>query len=177
VTQKPAQGNRSISHSSDEAVVTVPLTAQQARALVRVAHHYERSMGLTRHIVRLTAAREVRARYAFIARESAELERLAETIAESIGSDGGGAVEVQLTPLAAVSFWGRLLSSLNTRRSRRRLSVQEIEQREALAASLHQGIASLAQDYPEQLEEVLKTRRPAEVDWMRAALFPVRSDS
>jgi hypothetical protein len=78
--------------------------------------------------------------------------------------------DVTTTYRALIAFWGRLLASLNTPRSRRRLSQAEVERRQALAAKLEEAADNLARRNRARLEAELQTRRPVEEIWMRDRL-------
>jgi hypothetical protein len=138
--------------------------------LVRIADYHLKSMGLMRYLVRLTASGEVRSKYRFVAEESRWLKRFAETVRDDMEAGGQDSAPVEFTPRSLVAFWGRLLASLNSRRSRRRLSAEEIRRREELAARLEEVARLLWLRYPGRLEDELGTRRPAEAGWMRSKL-------
>src|SRR5712692_3256732 len=129
--------------SSRPSCAVVNLTVPEIELLVRSAHYYQKSMGPARHVVRFIAPSAIRTRYRFIAEESSILERFAEaTYDEAMGADADQ-IEATFTARALVAFWGRLLANLNSRRSRRRLSGDQIAAREALAAKLERAAAQL----------------------------------
>lgn len=149
------------------ATVTLSLTVEDVEDLVRVAGYYERSMGFMRHVVRLTSARAIRQRFRFVAEESRWLSAFAEaTRADMHGSE----TDVEFTPRALIAFWGRALSSLKSKRSRRRMSPAQLAQRQLLAGKLERAAARLLLDKPEVMAEELHTRRASEVTWMRERL-------
>jgi hypothetical protein len=149
------------------ATVTLSLTVEDVDDLVRVAGYYERSMGFMRHVVRLTSARAIRQRFRFVAEESRWLTVFAEaTRADMRGSE----TEVDFTPRALIAFWGRALSSLQSKRSRRRMTPTQLAQRELLAGKLERAAARLLLDKPGVMAEELRTRRASEVTWMRERL-------
>lgn len=153
------------------ALSRIAVDADEADLLVRIADYHLKSMGLMRYVVRFTASREVRDKYRFVAEESRWLKRFAQTVRDDMSEAGKECLEVSLTPRSLVAFWGRLLSSLNSRRSRRRLSGEDVLRREALAAKLEEAARSFAALQPAMLEDELETRRPAEREWMRRRLW------
>jgi hypothetical protein len=78
--------------------------------------------------------------------------------------------QVELTPRTLVAFWGRVLASLNTRRSRRRLSEAAVAEREVLANKLAEAAEQLARTELPLLQQELATRRQVEADWMEERL-------
>lgn len=123
-----------------------------------------------RYVVWLTASSEVRSKYRFVSEESRWLKRFAQAVREDMDAAPQDSITVSLTPRSLVAFWGRLLASLNSRRSRRRLSDEEVRRREELAAKLEEAARSFATLHPAMLEEEMGTRRPAEGAWMRSKL-------
>ncbi len=150
--------------------IIVLLSAQEVRTLVRIADYYFRSMGPFRHVVRLTARSELRQRYSFMAEESLWLRRFAEATEREMQSKDAHEWRTPFTLRSLLAFWGRLLASLNSRRSRRKLTEGEIAQREALAAKLRDAAAEVARSRPTLFATELETRRAVESDWMRRQL-------
>jgi hypothetical protein len=150
--------------------VRVELAAEDVRTLLELAGYYEKSMGPMRFIVRFTTAPEMRRRFDFLAEESKWLRLFVEDGQEKHFSHGEQRGHLDFTPTALVAFWGRLLASLNSRRSRRRLSDSEARHRETLAATLGEVAQRLAEDDPQTLKAALATRRSVEQEWMRERL-------
>lgn len=148
----------------------IDLTTDDLDTLVRVVDHYQKSMGPMRHLVRLTGSRETRRRFRFLEEESEVLHRLARATSEAATGTGREVSSVPFTPLAAVAFWGRLLSSLRSTRSRRRLRPPEIARREAMAEKLCNALSQFERLHPELVANAVDTRRRAEQEWMRDAL-------
>jgi hypothetical protein len=73
---------------------------------------------------------------------------------------------VSFTPRALVAFWGRALSSLDSQRSRRKMSDDQIRVREAVAAKLQNGVEALHRKSRKLMESEIATRRAPEVAWM-----------
>jgi hypothetical protein len=156
------------------AKIAVEITLADLDTLISISHYYEKSFGRFRHVVRLTSGREMRARYRFMYEESGWLDKFARSTRERAETQLDELVAVSFTPVALVAFWGRLLASLNSRHSRRKISAEEIQARGELARKL--GSAATAMLSPAELEELLATRRPIEASWMRTELgLPAQS--
>lgn len=153
-----------------ERTVRVELHRDEVEILARVAHYYERSMGITRHVLRLTGGDEIKAKYRFIVDEANSLDMVVLGARSHLTSAEGSTVAVPLTVRALVAFWGRLLSSLNIPRSRRKLRRGEAEARRALADKLYRSIKMLHGEMPHLVEQEIATRRAREVEWMRGRL-------
>jgi hypothetical protein len=126
--------------------------------------------------MRLLAPSHIRVRLRFVSEESKWLKRLVVATRNDMRAAGAVDWDVTFTDRALVAFWGRLLASLNTPRSRRRLSRAEVERRQALAAKFEKAAGTLAGRNRVQLETELQTRRPVEEIWMRDRLgLPRRS--
>jgi siroheme synthase (precorrin-2 oxidase/ferrochelatase) len=136
---------------------------------VRVADVYMTVRPL-RFVVRLAAPRGIRARIRYVADESKWLKRLAREIRTSMRSTGEEERDVSFTIPALVGYWGRLLVSVNTPRTRRRLSKSELETRQSLIPRFQEAISSLLPRNRREIEEQLQTRRAAEEIWMRDRL-------
>lgn len=147
--------------------INIELTRNEVWTLRNLAHYYERSMGPFRFIIRATSRSEIRRRLRFVADESAVLSDFAEATHREMVNRELDEMAVAMTPRTLVAFWGRVLASLNTRRSRRHLSQTQIEQREVLAGKLADSALLLSRRNPNLFEEEIATRRPREVDWMR----------
>ncbi len=150
--------------------VAITLTAAEVQTLTAVADYYARSMGPMRHIVRLTTSREMRRRFGFVAEESMWLSRFAQAVQSDMVSAGADAWQADFTPRTLVAFWGRLLSSLASSRSRRKLSASEIARRETLGATLRTAVLELSKQQPELVRAEVQTRRTVEQEWMREQL-------
>ncbi len=153
-----------------ERTVTIGLSRSEIELLVKLAHFYERSMGPMRYLVRLTAGSEVRAKYRFIAQESRWLERFIASGLSEQSTTSQKEIDLEFSYRAVIAFWGRVLSSLNSRRSRRRLKGQRRIEREELERKFRRTAREIERASPGQLEREFETRRPVEVDWMREAL-------
>jgi len=128
-------------------------------------------MGRIRYLVVWTSGRSVRKKYRFIVQESTRLESVAAGVLDELeGLGGRGRVSLKVSD--SVAFWGRVLSSLRTRRSRRKLSTEEIGRREALSEQFQTVLAPLQRSGNVVLVEALRTRRPKEVEWMTELLSP-----
>jgi hypothetical protein len=158
-------GNKTLSPTSAE----VMLSQRDLDALVRVADLYMTIKPL-RPIVRFAAPRDIRARFRFVADESRWLKRFAREMRTGMRSDGLKEREVTFTLPALVGFWGRLLASVNSPRTRRRLSKTEFEIRQELIARFQEALTALASRNRRQVEEQIQTRRPVEEVWMRDRL-------
>lgn len=145
------------------------LSPEEAQALSDIAHHYEDVMGKTRHVVVWTAPRHVRKKYRYIVQESRRLESVASEIVELVSAKGGRSATVSLTPTDAVQFWGRALSNLNSRRSRRKLAPADVEVREQLSSRFAFALLPLWQVGDAALIEAVKSRRGTEAAWMKTA--------
>jgi hypothetical protein len=150
--------------------ITVQLSAQDVETLRDLAHYYERSMGRFRFLVRATSRADVRSRFRFVAQESTILHDYAQALLREMTDKNMESMAVEMAPKALVAFWGRLLASLTARRSRRRLSSEDIERREALSDKLAEAAARAPRRDRESLERELATRRPVEAAWMRERL-------
>jgi hypothetical protein len=146
------------------------ISVEEARSLIGVSDVYQRSMGPMRHVVRLTTSRDVRGRFDFLDEESRILRSFAEAMVKEAGERPSGHARIRFTLKALIAYWGRLLSSTQTPRSRRRLSEEEIERREALAAKLTACALSLQARAAAAVEDEIGTRRPSERAWMRERL-------
>lgn len=150
--------------------ITVHLDLEDVQTLRDLAHYYERSMGRFRLIVRATSRAEVRSRFRFVAQESEVLQEYADALLREMTEQQLESMAVELAPRALVAFWGRILASLGSRRSRRRLSSAEIERREALSEKLAEAAARANKRDRAALERELATRRPIEATWIRERL-------
>lgn len=154
-------------HTRPISTVTLTLTREQVDDLIRLAGYYERSMGVMRHVVRLTSPGPIRRRFRFVSEESYYLQAYAESLRSQMTGDTETA---GLTPRSLVAFWGRALSSLNSRRSRRRMSPDEVARREALAEVCLRAVERLWLKDPSLVEREIATRRAPEAAWMRDQL-------
>lgn len=147
--------------------VDVSLTNAEIEDLLQLAGYYERSMGVMRHVVRLTSSRPIRQRFDFVAEESRLLRAFAQSLRDN---EPDGSHEVAFTPRSLVAFWGRALSSLNSKRSRRRMSAERLAGRQLLAEKLGRGVEKLWLRDPATVAREMSTRRAPEVAWMREQL-------
>lgn len=155
--------------------VVILLSPDEIHTLARLAHYYQRSMGPMRYVVRLTASAEVRAKYRFIAEESRWLQKFIESVpVESVAADGEIAAE--FASRTVIAYWGRVLSSLRSKRARRRMKPEDVVLRERLAEKLRAAAGELEIRWPGSLESDLLTRRPDEASWMRDGLGEARTN-
>ncbi|HLJ68302.1 MAG TPA: hypothetical protein VKX16_13165 [Chloroflexota bacterium] len=145
------------------------VTTQDVDTLLRIANYYL-SLRPIRRVVVMVAPRDIRSRYRFVREESRWLERFARTTRQAMRDAEQSQRTVEFTLPAVVAFWGRLLASLNTPRSRRKLSAAEIERREELSAKLRTELLALLPRDRTQIVAELGTRRPVEEGWMRESL-------
>lgn len=144
--------------------VKLDLTAGEIDDLAALAGYYERSMGMMRHVVRFTSPGPIRRRFQFVAEESRWLRAFAESLQSAPAESRR---EVEFTPRALVAFWGRALSSLQSKRSRRRMSPGAIAARQVLSDKLGRAAAELWLRDPATLSREVGTRRAPEAEWMR----------
>jgi hypothetical protein len=154
--------------SSFQASIT--LSAEHAADLIALARYYRTSMGIGRYLVRFGSGREMRARYRFVEDESKVLEAFAESVVQRLEGSNEPVGTVQMTPRALIAFWGRALSSLESTRSRRKLSPARLEVREAVEQQLRSAAAELLQQDRSRTLAEIHTRREREVAWMRERL-------
>jgi hypothetical protein len=147
----------------------VRISQRDVDSLVRVADLYMTLRPL-RFLMRLTAPPSIRARIRYVSDESRWLKRLAREIRASMRASGEEDRDEPFTIPALVGYWGRLLASVNTPRTRRRLSRKELEVRQSLIARFQEALSSLLDRNRRQIEDQLQTRRPAEEIWMRDRL-------
>jgi hypothetical protein len=138
--------------------------------LVTLSRYYEKSMGLSRHLVRIASGSVMRARFRFVSDESQILEKFASSVRNDMKEKGEEERPVPFTPRALVAFWGRALSSLDSQRSRRKMSDDQIRIREELTAKLQQAVAALYKKSRGAMEREIETRRATEAVWMRERL-------
>lgn len=149
--------------------IAVRLSQRDLDSLVRVSDLYMSAKPF-RLIVRVTAPRQIRARFRFVGDESKWLKRLAKETRAGMREDGVEERDVLLTIPALIGYWGRLLASLNTKRHRRRLTRSEYEARQAMVPRFQQALESLLERHRAHIEEQIATRRPVEEIWMRERL-------
>jgi hypothetical protein len=145
----------------------------ELQTLSDLAFFYGKPNSLIRRFVGLTTGADTRKRFRFVAEESSQLRALIESAQSQEREPGRGEVTLTLTPRSLVALWGRVLSSLNTPRARRKLSPEQIDQREVLASKLAGAAAQLARRQPEIVAREIETRRTVEREWMREALASV----
>ena len=160
------------STDSNSPDVRIKLDRDELRTLARVARYYERSMGVFRIAVKMTASGQIRAKYRYLREESAWLERFAEAEIRRAETTEESVTEVKITILALVAFWGRLLSSLESPRSRRKLTREEATRRRHMADVFRDKISTLYKHAPSVVEECIGTRREREARWMWSYLNP-----
>lgn len=146
--------------------IAIDLAVRELEVLAQIADYHQRSMGPMRHMVRLTAP-SVRSRFRFLDQESTWLRRFAEASRADLVGAAKAEATVDITPRAAVAWAGRLLASVHSRRARRKLSPQEIDERDQLASKLCQALGSLD---PNLVDAELRLRRPDEAAWIRERL-------
>jgi hypothetical protein len=148
--------------------VKIRLTPEDSATLEQIADYYNRNWGAFRHVVRFLSGGQTRARFRLVADEG---QWLGEFIRSVRSEDGDLDTRwVAFTPLAAIAFWGRLLSSVHSPRARRRLKPLEIAHREMLIELFGASAAALRSRDPKRLESALATRRMSEQQWMMARL-------
>ena len=145
-------------------VIQLDLDLTELDALQAVAHHYESVMGVARHLVVATAPSGIKRRYRYIVQESLGLEQKVSEWRDALAIGHSDAVEVSIVD--AVAFWGRLLSSLNTKRSRRRLSRPMISTHEALAEKIGTAVTQAHRVESVQTDAAIAGRRRREREWM-----------
>ncbi|MGI8824184.1 MAG: hypothetical protein ACR2JC_00795 [Chloroflexota bacterium] len=158
------------SRDVQDATIRFDLTSDEIETLGRVVHYYEKSMGITRFVVRATAPRDIKLKYRFIVDEARALELCVASATADLRQSGDERVSVSLTLRATVAFWGRLLASLKTPRSRRKLRSDEVERREALSRKLGEALTRLSRSHRDLVRQEIATRRTREVAWMQEAL-------
>jgi hypothetical protein len=162
---------RRLSRSTPRKFITrIELDKEEASVLVRVATYHQKAIGPVRFLVQLVAPEEIRDKYTFVKEETKVLKQFAREARDSISRSQQEREPISFTPRTLVAFWGRMLASLKTKRSRRKLSMLEIERREALARRLEAIAGSIWQDNRKVLEQELATRRLVEAEWMRERL-------
>jgi hypothetical protein len=150
----------------------IDLTTDELQCLVAVSDYYQRSWGPMRHLVRLTTAPEMRTRLRFLSDESRVLRSFAQAKLAEAGEEPDVPTRVEFTPAALIAFWGRILSSLQSTRSRRRLKASEIALRETLAGKLEAAARSLRARHGDLVDAAIDARRPVEQAWMHERLEP-----
>lgn len=150
--------------------IRISLDVLELKTLSSITDYYQKSMGPMRILVRFTSGPEMRRRFQFVAEESRWLRRAMEAEEAKFSDMDGGEKAIDLTPRAAVALWGRLLSSLHSARSRRKLSVAEINRREVLAVKIQAALAAFGADRHDRLLYEIGTRREPEQGWMRELL-------
>lgn len=123
-------------------------------------------MGFVRHIVVATSPARIKRRYRYIVRESKALEETARSLSRNISLESAEKVRIDLKLNDAVAFWGRVLSNLRTRRSRRKLSDAQVDVREHLEYVIATAIAAEWVNNEEAVREAIATRRQREAEWM-----------
>lgn len=171
---KGTTGKRNRANASSPAErapsVVVELSREDVQTLAALAHFYDRSLRPVRLFIRITSGRDMRRRIRFVAEESNWLEQFARAAQDEMAAAGAQSHGVRLTVRSLIAFWGRVLASLNTPRSRRKLSEAQIEERERLALKLEEAAARLAGRDRAALHRELDTRRPVEAGWIRERL-------
>lgn len=148
--------------------IALEFSTDELRTLSDLSYFYGKPESALRRFVGLTSGAETRKRFRFVGQESRVLQEMMEAaLAEAVEH---GAARVEMTPMSLVATWGRVLSSLNTPRKRRKLSGEQIRQREGIEAKLAGAARELARRRGANLEQELETRRPVEAEWMREAL-------
>lgn len=158
--------------TGDGTTLRIRLTVPEIKTLVLTARYYERSMGIFRHAVMLTAPGEIKSKYRYVREESSWLQQFADAELNRAEASAAPESDVAFTPLAAIAFWGRLLSSLDSARSRRKLTREEASRRHHLADKLASETARLYGRKPRLVQDLVGTRRQREAGWMWAYLNP-----
>lgn len=151
-----------------ETRVAVSLTPEEIATLVRVADYYNRNWGPFRHVVRALSGREMRARFRLVSEEGHWLQEFLR--AETENQDATSHVTLTFTPLALIAFWGRLLSSLNSPRARRKLTRDERDRRREMTELFEGAARTVGLRDPQLIASQIGTRRVSEQGWMREAL-------
>lgn len=113
-----------------------------------------------------TSPARIKRRYRYIVRESKALEETARSLSRNISLESAEKVRIDLKLNDAVAFWGRVLSNLRTRRSRRKLSDAQVDVREHLEYVIATAIAAEWVNNEEAVREAIATRRQREAEWM-----------
>ena len=147
-------------------MISLSLSARDVDAAAGVAHHYEKVMGAARFFVVATSPPRIRRRYRHIVQESDELEQLADTWLSRLRDSGADEIVAELTIQDLIALWGRLLSSLRTKRSRRRLSKEDVASQQSLSDRLAQYIRDADPGLKVAIRAEIDTRRRREHGWM-----------
>ena len=139
--------------------VRVELTDAELAQLTELARHYEKVMGFVRHVVVATSRMGVRRRYRHIVLESKGLEAIAIKMRERLRSAGGDVLETELALEEAVAIWGRALSSMRTKRSRRKLSSPQLALQESIERKFAEGVRSYSALRETAVRAAIATRR------------------
>jgi len=142
------------------------LSLTEVNDLVKLSRYYENSMGFSRYLVRVASGSVMRARFKFVSDESRILEQFASSIRTEMETGDEAEREVQFTPRSLVAFWGRALSSLDSQRSRRKMTAGTLQLREELALKLQNTVGKLHKRSRKLVESEIATRRAPEVTWM-----------
>jgi hypothetical protein len=156
--------------STKDRQAKIEFTRDEVADLVALARHYERTMGVSRHFVRFASGTEMRNRFQFVAEESKVLEQFASAMLTAMDESGDVNREIQITPRALIAFWGRALSSLDSSRSRRKLSPSRLELRMDVERKLQDAVTHLHRENPGLVEAEIATRRSREAVWMNERL-------
>ena len=156
------------SHRGRQAAIE--LTREEVADLVRLARHYEKTMGVSRFFVRFISGAEMKSRFRFVEEESAVLEQFARSVLTNMEGKGQDSRKVTITPRALLAFWGRALSSLQSSRSRRRLSPARLALRTTLEGKLQDAVTALHRESPAVVDAEVSTRRERETRWMQERL-------
>jgi hypothetical protein len=155
---------------SAQTTIALRCSLQEAEDLLELARFYEKSMGASRFFVRLVSGSETRARFKFVAQESDILHAFMQATLADMRAAGEPTHDVVFTLRALVAFWGRAISSLESQRSRRKLSPKKLEARRALELRLREAVRSLHTQSPKMVDDELATRREREITWMQERL-------
>lgn len=149
--------------------IEVQLDLDQVQTLVKVADFYPKNMGSFRFVVAATSG-EAREKLRFMAQESKVLLAFSEAMEARMRSEGVEKASLTFTLRALVAFWGRLLASVRSPHSRRKLRADEVARREAVALLLQTAVAELEKSHKREVAEEIAGRRSSEQTWMREAL-------
>jgi hypothetical protein len=142
------------------------LSLAEVNDLVKLARYYEKSMGFSRYLVRIASGSVMRARFRFVSEESRILEQFVASVRTEMEAGNETEREIRFTPRSLIAFWGRALSSLDSQRSRRKISAENLRLREDLTRKLQNAVTRLYERSRKLMESEISTRRAPEVTWM-----------
>jgi hypothetical protein len=146
--------------------ISIRLSLDEVLTLIQLSSYYGRMLGAVRRIIQMVSPGEMRAKSKFVQEEAYWLRRFAEAQRDRMKSQGETESVIDFTPKALVAFYGRTLASLNVPRTRRRLSPEKIEAREALAEKLRSALVNRRSDNQALVDAEVQTRRLREREWI-----------